>query len=196
MGVDGARARAPRHFRAALFVVRCSLRAAPCRSPVGGGGVGHGRAVPNPRGRVGKLGNTMITFTTGDLLESHAEALVNAVNTVGVMGKGIALTFKQTFPENYRLYAAACKRGDVRTGTMFVTRRDPEHFRDPSRLDWIRTGLADLARVIQENHIRSIALPALGCGLGGLDWRDVRPLIEQALGSLQAVEVLVYEPNA
>ena len=151
----------------------------------------------------------MITFTTGNLLGSGAEVLVNTVNTVGVMGKGIALMFKEAFPENYRAYAAACKRNAVEVGHMFVTeRRDwiggprwivnfptKEHWRNPSRMEWVQEGLQDLKRFILEHHIRSIALPALGSGNGGLNWREVRPLIEDALGDLADVSVIVYEPT-
>jgi O-acetyl-ADP-ribose deacetylase (regulator of RNase III) len=150
----------------------------------------------------------MIRFTRGNVLEADVEALVNTVNTVGVMGKGIALMFKEAYPENFRLYAAACKQGEVQIGRMFVTRRDElvgprwvinfptkQHWREPSHLDWIETGLADLRRIITENGISSIAVPPLGAGNGGLDWRDVRPLIAAALGDIEGVDVLVYEPT-
>ena len=149
----------------------------------------------------------MITFMHGDLLASKAEALVNAVNTVGVMGKGIALLFKQRFPENYKTYAAACSRGEVRTGRMFVTERarldgprwivnfpTKADWRSPSRLEWIEEGLKDLRRVVQENEIRSIAIPALGAGNGGLDWRDVRPRIELLFAGMPEIDAMVYEP--
>ncbi len=152
----------------------------------------------------------MIRFTKGNLLDSHAEAVVNTVNTVGVMGKGIALMFKEAFPANFREYADACKRGEVRTGRMFVTERPvivglprwiinfptKEDWRTKTKTEWIRSGLDDLVRVIRERNIRSIALPPLGCGNGGLDWKNVRPLIEQALGGLPDVEILVYEPTS
>jgi O-acetyl-ADP-ribose deacetylase (regulator of RNase III) len=150
----------------------------------------------------------MIQFTRGNLLDAQVDALVNTVNTVGVMGKGIALMFKEAFPENYKAYEAACKRGEVRTGRMFVTNRQQflgpqwiinfptkKHWRHPSRIEWIDEGLDDLKRVIQENQIRSVALPPLGSGNGGLDWGEVRPRIERALGSLPDVEVIVYEPT-
>ncbi|HEY0553592.1 MAG TPA: macro domain-containing protein [Thermoanaerobaculia bacterium] len=153
----------------------------------------------------------MIHYTQGNLLDADVEALVNTVNTVGIMGKGIALMFKEAFPENFRLYAAACKQGEVQIGRMFVTERPPlagssrgprwiinfptkRHWRDRTRLEWVEAGLADLARVLQENAIRSVALPPLGCGNGGLEWSTVRPVIEQALAGLPSVEVLVYEP--
>jgi len=149
-----------------------------------------------------------ISYMTGNLLEADTEALVNAVNTVGVMGKGLALQFKQAFPENYRAYAAACKRGYVRAGEMFVTEaQTPEGRRliinFPTKGDWrskskiadIEAGLDALVSEIRARSIRSIALPALGCGLGGLDWEAVRPLIESAFARLPDVRVLVYLPQ-
>jgi O-acetyl-ADP-ribose deacetylase (regulator of RNase III) len=154
----------------------------------------------------------MIHYTQGNLLDAEVEALVNTVNTVGIMGKGIALMFKEAFPENFRLYAAACKRGEVQIGRMFVTERPPlagssrgprwvinfptkRHWRDRTRPEWVQAGLADLTRLLQEKAIRSVALPPLGCGNGGLEWSAVRPLIEQALAGFPSVEVLVYEPT-
>lgn len=151
----------------------------------------------------------MITFTQGNLLNANVEALVNTVNTVGIMGKGIALMFKEAFPENFRTYAAACKRGEVKIGTVFVTEGQrlggpkwiinfptKEHWRGSSKIEWIAEGLKDLVRVIREHGIRSIALPPLGSGNGRLDWQNVRPTIEAALSSLSDVEVIVYEPTA
>jgi len=151
----------------------------------------------------------MIRFTKGNLLEAPAEALVNTVNTVGVMGKGIALMFKEAFPENYRLYREACETKNVKVGCVFATeRRDfvsgprwiinfptKEHWRTPSRIEWIRDGLVDLRLFIEEHRIRSVALPPLGSGNGGLDWREVRPLIVEALEPLQDVTTIVYEPT-
>lgn len=150
----------------------------------------------------------MITFHKGDLLKAPVEALVNTVNTVGVMGKGIALMFKEAFPENFRAYEEACGRKEVRIGHMFVkesSRFDgprwiinfpsKKHWRQPSKLEWIKEGLADLRRVVSEKGIRSIALPPLGCGNGGLDWADVRQEIERAMAPLSDVEVMVFEPT-
>src|SRR5712691_5298428 len=132
----------------------------------------------------------MITFTTGNLLEADAEALVNTVNTEGVMGKGIALMFKEAFPENFKAYAVACKRREVQIGHMFVTERQQllgpkwiinfptkKHWRHPSKIEWIEGGLEDLKRVIVEREIHSIAIPPLGSGNGGLDWQDVKTRI-------------------
>lgn len=147
----------------------------------------------------------MITFTKGDLFESQAEALVNAVNCVGVMGKGIALQFKQRFPENFRAYEEACIFREVQIGEMFVTQQtDPslplwiinfptkKHWSNPSKLEWIESGLKDLRRFLIENKVQSVAIPALGAGLGGLDWPDVRRLIERELAGLET-EIMVYE---
>lgn len=148
----------------------------------------------------------MITFTQGNLLEARAEALVNTVNTVGVMGKGIALMFKERFGENFRRYAAACKAGEVRTGKMFITEVNElggprwivnfptkQHWRGNSRMEWITEGLQDLRRFLVENEVKSIAIPPLGAGNGGLDWADVRPRIETALAGL-GTEITVFEP--
>ncbi|MCG6659472.1 macro domain-containing protein [Halomonas campisalis] len=150
----------------------------------------------------------MIEYTRGNLLEADVEALINTVNTVGVMGKGIALMFKEAFPESFASYEAACKRQEVVTGRMFVTERDAllgprwiinfptkQHWRAKTRMEWIESGLEDLKRVIREQGIRSIALPPLGCGNGGLAWDKVRPRIEDALGELDDVRVLVFEPT-
>lgn len=152
----------------------------------------------------------MITYTTGNLLECPADALVNTVNTVGVMGKGIALMFKEKFPQNFDAYAHACKEKAVRVGSMFVTeRRDlvdgprwivnfptKQHWRQPSKEEWIREGLRDLARFIVDHGIGSIAIPPLGSGNGGLDWARVKPLIEAELGQLANVAIVVFEPTS
>ncbi|MEU5562136.1 macro domain-containing protein [Micromonospora musae] len=149
----------------------------------------------------------MITIQQGNLLDADAEALVNAVNTVGVMGKGIALAFKRAHPANYAAYRAACAAGTIRLGQMFVydsgvpgrhryvinfpTKR---HWRSRSQLTDVAAGLPDLVRVLREHHIGSVAVPALGCGSGGLDWADVRPLIEKTFAGLPDVQVLLYPP--
>lgn len=159
--------------------------------------------------REARMVSEMIQFTTGNLFESGAEALVNTVNTVGVMGKGIALMFKDQFPENFRKYEAACKNKEIEVGSIFVTERSDlvdgprwiinfptkKHWRNPSKLEWIEEGLLDLARFIQDRKVHSIALPPLGSGNGGLDWATVRPVIEGVLGSLPGVEIIVYEPT-
>jgi len=150
----------------------------------------------------------MIRFTQGNLLEAPAEALVNTVNTVGVMGKGIALMFKERFGENYRQYVAACKAGEIRTGKVFVTETaelqgprwvvnfpTKRHWRSPSRLEWITEGLLDLRSFLIENRVGSVAIPPLGAGNGGLDWALVRAEIESVLGDLNT-DVLVFEPTS
>lgn len=151
----------------------------------------------------------MIEFRRDNLLEADAEALVNTVNTVGVMGKGIALQFKKKFPENFKAYARACKGGKVEVGKMFTFPLDKltnpryiinfptkQHWRGKSRLEYVREGLEDLVHEIERLGIGSIAVPPLGCGNGGLDWDDeVRPLIEAALARVPAVRAYVYEPS-
>lgn len=148
----------------------------------------------------------MIRFERGDLLAAQAEALVNTVNTVGVMGKGLALRFKELFPENYEFYKAQCEKGEVKIGKVLVYevsgRLYPryiinfptkQHWRGRSRLEYIQRGLQDLVQVVRERGIRSIAIPPLGCGNGGLDWNEVRTLIEQAFQPLaDEVEVIIY----
>ncbi|AZF02150.1 ADP-ribose 1-phosphate phophatase-like protein [Pseudomonas orientalis] len=149
----------------------------------------------------------MIRFTQGNLLQANTEVLVNTVNTVGVMGKGIALMFKERFAENYRLYAAACKAGEVETGKVHVTAVNEldgprwivnfptkRHWRSPSQMAWITEGLHDLRRFLIENHVKSVAVPPLGAGNGGLKWLDVREQIEDVLSDLD-VDVLVFEPS-
>lgn len=150
----------------------------------------------------------MIEEATGNLLTADAEALVNTVNCVGYMGKGIALQFKQAFPDNFRAYEKACRAQAVRPGQMFVfatgsmvnpryivnfpTKR---HWREASRLEDIASGLQALVADVKRLGIRSIAVPPLGSGLGGLDWNDVRPLIEAAFAALPEVRVLLYAPR-
>lgn len=150
----------------------------------------------------------MITYKTGNLLEAPVEALVNTVNTVGVMGKGIALQFKNAFPDNFKAYRDAVKSGSFQLGKVLVVPVNSigkvryiinfptkDHWRYPSKIEWVESGLKDLRTKIRENHIKSIALPPLGCGNGGLDWEQVRPMIEKEMSDLD-MEVLVYEPSA
>lgn len=149
-----------------------------------------------------------IEAVRGDLLRSDADALVNPINCVGVMGKGLAAQFKRAFPASFRAYAAACKQGEVRPGRMLVvgtgaregaryiinfpTKR---HWRDASRIEDIDAGLPVLVAEVERLALGSIAIPPLGCGLGGLDWLDVRPRIERAFERLPSVRVLLYEPE-
>lgn len=148
----------------------------------------------------------MIEFKNGDLFSIGTEALVNAVNCVGVMGKGIALQFKIIYPENFEAYRAACINREVRPGKMFVfdTGLDPRyiinfptkrHWRDNSLEEDIDSGLAALKTEIKNRNIKSIAIPPLGCGLGGLAWDTVRPKIENILGNLEDTKIIVLEPQ-
>jgi O-acetyl-ADP-ribose deacetylase (regulator of RNase III) len=150
----------------------------------------------------------MIVEGHGNLLEADAEALVNTVNTVGVMGKGIALQFKRAFPANFRAYRDACRRGEVRLGhvwTFDTGAPGPHryilnfptkgHWRDNSRLEDVRAGLDSLLAIVAERGITSVGIPALGCGNGGLDWRDVRPLIQNAFADLPDVRAIVFPPE-
>lgn len=151
----------------------------------------------------------MIEFRKGNLLEADAEALVNTVNTVGVMGKGIALQFKKTFPENFKAYKRACDREEVETGRMFVFSFDrltnpryiinfptKNHWREKSRPEYVREGLDALIDEVRNLKIHSIAVPPLGCGNGGLDWEEeVRPLMKDAFARISDVAVYAYEPT-
>ena len=150
----------------------------------------------------------MVSFKQGNLLDAKVEAVVNTVNMVGVMGKGIALMFKERFPENFSAYVRACERGHIRLGKMFVTEESnlfgpqlvinfptKQHWRGRTRIEWIEDGLQDLVRIIEEKEIQSIAIPPLGCGNGGLEWKDVRPLIVSALDRIDGIDALVYEPT-
>ncbi|MGJ5815639.1 type II toxin-antitoxin system antitoxin DNA ADP-ribosyl glycohydrolase DarG [Paludibaculum fermentans] len=150
----------------------------------------------------------MIELTHGDILRANAEALVNTVNCVGVMGRGIALQFRKAYPDNFKVYEAACQKGEVQPGKMLVFETQlltgpryiinfptKRHWKGQSRMEDIDSGLNALVREIQDRGIRSIAVPPLGCGLGGLDWRKVRPKITSALEALPEVEVLLFEPG-
>ena len=149
----------------------------------------------------------MIEITRGNILEADAEALVNTVNCVGFMGKGIALQFKKAFPENFKAYERACRAEEVHPGRMFIhptnllvnpkfiinfpTKR---HWRGKSRLGDVDAGLKALVREVEKLEIRSVAVPPLGCGLGGLKWATVRPMIEKAFAGAPNVQVLLFEP--
>ena len=151
----------------------------------------------------------MIRYAVGNIFQQETEALVNSVNCVGVMGRGIALQFKKAYPANFKAYEAACKRNEVQPGRMFVhetgrltgpryiinfpTKR---HWRGKSRLADIESGLENLVHEITSRNIRSIAVPPLGTNLGGLQWRDVRRSIETALQGLEGVEVIVFTPTS
>ena len=140
------------------------------------------------------------------MLEAPAEALVNTVNTVGIMGKGIALQFKQAYPQMFRAYERDCKSGEVKLGKAqvfdlgglvggprwIINFPTKGHWRVGSRMEDIESGLKDLVATINRLHVRSVAVPPLGCGNGGLDWNDVRPRIESAFATLPEVRVLVF----
>jgi O-acetyl-ADP-ribose deacetylase (regulator of RNase III) len=148
----------------------------------------------------------MIEYKKGDLFEEDVEAIVNTVNCVGIMGRGLALQFKNKFPDNYQEYVKACKRNQVLPGKMFVYKRNSllnpkyvinfptkRHWRGKSRLEDIQNGLDDLKRVINEFNITSIAIPPLGSGLGGLKWEEVKKIIEKKLQHID-IKIIVYEP--
>ena len=151
----------------------------------------------------------MIEFIPkGDLLKSDAEALVNTVNCVGVMGRGIALQFKKKFPENFAAYKKACDTKGLTLGNVLVVDMGKmfnpryiinfptkDHWRAKSKIEDIAAGLESLVTVVRDRRIKSIAIPPLGCGLGGLDWTDVRPLILRAFEELTDVQVSVFEPG-
>lgn len=154
----------------------------------------------------------MIEYETGDILEADVQALVNSVNCVGVMGKGIALQFKLKFPENFRAYKQVCDREELEPGRLFVYNRGglfeeepgPQyiinfptktHWRPPSELEYIEAGMEALVEEVQQRGIESIALPPLGCGNGGLDWEDVESIIERHMEALPDVRVVLYPPD-
>ena len=148
-----------------------------------------------------------LKYCSGDLLGANVDALVNTVNLRGVMGKGIALQFRKQYPDNYIAYRAAYMAGELSMGQMFVFERLSQcpryivnfptkaHWRSRSRFDDIENGLRNLVGLMAKLEISSIAVPALGYGLGGLDWSTVEPLIELHLGQLASVEVLIYPPQ-
>ncbi len=150
----------------------------------------------------------MIHYAKGNLLESSAEALVNTVNTVGVMGKGIALQFRESFPENYRVYRKACQRGEFHVGEVLVVEDSnltlgrklivnfptKTHWKLPSEYSYIERGLAALRREIVNRKIRSMAIPPLGSHNGGLDWLRVKQMIEMKLADMDC-DITLYEPS-
>lgn len=150
----------------------------------------------------------MIHYKTGNLLDSDATALVNTVNTIGVMGKGIALQFKNIFPNNFKLYSNACKLKEVKVGHLFVTEEESllsgkkiiinfptkTNWRFPSEYEYIEAGLSELVKLIDYRKIKSIAIPPLGSGNGGLDWNKVKPILEKYLSDLEC-EIYIYEPS-
>jgi len=148
----------------------------------------------------------MIKYKKGNILKDNSEAIVNLVNCVGVMGKGLALQFKKEYPENFKFYAQACKNNEVNIGKMFVFEISVDinpkyivnfptkkHWRSKSKMEFIDLGLEDLAKVIKTYSIKSIAIPPLGSGLGGLDWGIVKVKIEEFLKETDC-EIMIYKP--
>src|SRR5664279_4826642 len=151
----------------------------------------------------------VIIHAHGDLLASDVDALVNTVNCVGVMGKGIALQFKRRYPQMFKSYAAACGNGEVQIGRMFVVSTEAldgpryvinfptkKHWRSPSKIEYVEAGMDDLRRVIKALDLRSVAIPPLGAGNGGLDWAQVEPLITDRLGDIPGVDIHLFAPVA
>lgn len=150
----------------------------------------------------------MIKYTKGNILHADAEALVNTVNTVGVMGKGIALAFKKAFPNNYKLYKQACDSKEFNTGELFITDTGQltpkyiinfptkKHWRGRSKMEFVEIGMRELVKEIKAKGIKSIAIPPLGCGNGGLEWMEVKPLILKKLEILkEEIDIIIYEPG-
>lgn len=150
----------------------------------------------------------MIKYTKGNILESTAEALINTVNTVGVMGKGIALQFKKAYLHNYKVYTDACKNNELVIGKVLIVKDSnltsgekliinfptKQDWKKPSEYSYIEEGLDDLVKKIKEYNIQSIAIPPLGAGNGGLEWERVKIIIEKKLAGLN-IEILVFEPT-
>lgn len=149
-----------------------------------------------------------VAIKSGDLLKEETDAIVNTVNCVGIMGKGIALQFKQRWPQNFKAYAAACKREEIKPGKMFIydfgewarpqfiiNFPTKKHWRGDSKIEYIEEGLHDLVEQVKRLGIRSIALPPLGCGNGGLDWDTVRGLVFDAFKDHPQIRVDLFEPK-
>lgn len=146
----------------------------------------------------------MVTFVKGDIFKSPAQVLTNTVNCVGVMGKGVALEFKNRYPKMFNDYKLKCDQNNVKPGQPYLWEDDSvqvlnfptkRHWKDNSLLQDIEDGLKHLASSYEQMGIQSIAMPALGCGLGGLKWSEVQPLIVKHLGTLPDLDVYVYEPQ-
>ena len=150
----------------------------------------------------------MITYKNGNIFESRAEAVINTVNTVGVMGKGIALQFKNAFHNNFKAYVEACQNQNINIGKLLVVKDSnlntgekyiinfptKKDWRKPSEYSFIESGLDDLIKVLQQYNIKSVAIPPLGAGNGGLEWEKVKKIIHNKLNHLN-VDIIVYEPN-
>ena len=147
----------------------------------------------------------MITYKSGNILKDPSEAITIPINTVGVMGAGLALQFKRSNIELFRRYKEICEGGALRGGSVlnfkcdnpkatFLFLATKEHWQNPSELEWIKKGLNNMRSIIIDEKINSIAIPALGCGCGGLDWAEVKPIMELSLDSLDA-KITIYEPR-
>lgn len=150
----------------------------------------------------------MINFKHENIFKTQTEAIINTVNLVGVMGKGIALQFKEKYPENFKAYKKACENKQIDIGKIFVTNTEQmynpkyiinfptkNHWKNPSKIEYIKDGLKDLKKFLIENNIKSVAIPPLGAGNGGLDWKDVKSLIENELKELTDIEIIILEPS-
>ena len=151
----------------------------------------------------------MITYKTGNILHDQADAIINTVNTVGVMGKGLALQFKKAFPDNYKAYKKACDSKSLMTGQVLpvslnslsapyyiINFPTKAHWKANSKLEYIEQGLESLKVEVKRLKLKSIAIPALGSGLGGLQWQDVNQLIQTSLAELPEIEWRVYAPQS
>ena len=150
-----------------------------------------------------RVGTKITIVSNGDIFKSKCEALVNPVNIKGIMGKGLALAFKTKYPAHFENYKRACQNGEMTTdkvlayqeknGPMIICLATKADWRDSSKMEYVSAGLDDLVKQIKTLGIRSVAIPKLGCGLGGLDWNKVRPLIVEKLSALDGINVEIYE---
>lgn len=150
-----------------------------------------------------RVGTKITIVSNGDIFKSKCEALVNPVNIKGIMGKGLALAFKTKYPAHFENYKRACQSGEMTTekvlayqeinGPMIICLATKEDWRDSSKIEYVSAGLDDLAKQIKALGVRSIAIPKLGCGLGGLDWNKVRPLIVEKMSTIDGIDVEIYE---
>lgn len=150
-----------------------------------------------------RVGTKITIVSNGDIFKSKCEALVNPVNIKGIMGKGLALAFKTKYPAHFENYKRACQSGEMTTdkvlayqeknGPMIICLATKADWRDSSKIEYVSAGLDDLVNRIKALGIRSIAIPKLGCGLGGLDWGKVRPLIVEKMSAIDGIDVEIYE---
>lgn len=153
--------------------------------------------------KIDRMGTKITIISNGDIFNSKCEALVNPVNIKGIMGKGLALAFKNKYPAHFANYQRACKSGEMTTekvlayqeinGPMIICLATKDDWRDSSKIEYVSAGLDDLVKQIETLGIRSVAIPKLGCGLGGLDWNKIRPLIVEKMSSLDGINVEIYE---